>query len=76
MVRDSYSGHSFENDKWRYRHIARPLTESQRASIAARVANMPRGANQHDRASANLPTLPLSEQAAVRRADAIRHLRC
>lgn len=47
----------------------RHLTESQRASIAARVANMPRGANQHDRASANLQTLdqlPLSEQAAPR----------
>ena len=37
-----------------------------KAIRAARVANMPRGSNQHDRASANLPTLPLSEQAAPR----------
>lgn len=49
----------------------RHLTESQRASIAARVANMPRGTNQHARASANLPThnepgLSLSEQAAAK----------
>ena len=47
----------------------RHLTESQRASIAARVANMPRGTNRFADRSANLPTynepsLPLSEQAA------------
>jgi hypothetical protein len=39
--------------------------------IAARLANMPRGANQHDKASANLhtdagPQLSLSEQALPR----------
>lgn len=39
----------------------RHLTESQRASIAARVANMP--AHRPNK-SANLPTLPLSQQAA------------
>lgn len=44
----------------------RHLTESQRASIAARVANMQRGDNQHCGASANLPTLPLTEQAAAK----------
>ena len=47
----------------------RHLTESQRASIAARVANMPRGRNWDK--SANLqnkdePQLSLSEQAAPR----------
>ena len=49
----------------------RHLTESQRASIAARVANMPRGTNRFADRSANLqtysePQLSLSEQAAPR----------
>jgi phage N-6-adenine-methyltransferase len=49
----------------------RHLTESQRASIAARVANMPRGTNRFADRSANLqtynePQLSLSEQASPR----------
>jgi phage N-6-adenine-methyltransferase len=43
----------------------RHLTESQRASIAARVANMGHG-ERADRRAANLPVLPLSELAAPR----------
>ena len=48
----------------------RHLTESQRASIAARVANMPRGHRTDRQPSANLrevePQLSLSEQAMPR----------
>jgi ParB family chromosome partitioning protein len=45
----------------------RHLTESQRASIAARVANMPRGRNWDNSANLqNKPELALSEQAAPR----------
>jgi hypothetical protein len=42
----------------------RHLTESQRASIAARLANMRLGENQHSRGSANLQTL-LPEVAPI-----------
>lgn len=45
----------------------RHLTESQRASVAARVANLRLGDNQHSGGSANLQTLPqVSQQDAAR----------
>lgn len=60
----------------------RHLTESQRASIAARLANMGVGENQHSRGSANLQTLtaPLPgipespQQSLVSQANAARLL--
>lgn len=39
----------------------RHLTDSQRAMVAARIAKLPKGANQHAGASADLPTLTTSE---------------
>jgi hypothetical protein len=43
----------------------RHLNESQRAMVAARLANMPVGGNQHTRGSANLPTLPVTQPDAA-----------
>lgn len=44
----------------------RHLTESQRATIAARLANMPFGGNQHTKlGSANLQTQPVTQTAAA-----------
>jgi len=43
----------------------RHLTESQRASIAARVANMGQGHRSDKEHSANLPKVPLSQRAAA-----------
>lgn len=44
----------------------RHLTESQRASIAARAANMGQGYRSDARPSANLQKVPLSQQAAAK----------
>lgn len=41
----------------------RHLTDSQRAMVAAKIARLPKGANQHSRASADLPTLSTAAAA-------------
>lgn len=43
----------------------RHLTESQRAMVAAKVAKLPKGSNQHPGASADLRTLPSAAEAAA-----------
>ena len=41
----------------------RHLTDSQRAMVAAKIAKLPKGANQHSVASADLPTLSTADAA-------------
>ena len=41
----------------------RHLTDSQRAMVAAKIAKLPKGANQHSGASADLPTLSTADAA-------------
>jgi hypothetical protein len=46
----------------------RHLSESQRAMVAAKIANLRLGDNQHTVGSANLPTLPLDPPPSARAA--------